>query len=234
MIAILDSNTIEFKKHLESPALTGIFSRTYPAHFNRLVPRKIRMLKHVTSDLPAFLPRVGLAKAGEVYYASTSRNGAVCAILPGGKMIGVKPDEFEVVEWSHPDGKPRLPMHDSEIIEFIRITGRKFGNHKGLDEAERRPWSHIRWAISGVCELFREVVNLRQQAEIQRQALKTVAASFCPRCEYGWDQAQRVDAGEWCHVATRSPGGVDIPPEPCEATALWEFIRELEGTADGN
>lgn len=41
------------------------------------------------------------AIAGEIYFAWTNAHGALSAVLPGGNL-GLKPDEFEVVEWADP------------------------------------------------------------------------------------------------------------------------------------
>ena len=57
------------------------------------------MVATVRPDWPA---RGRPAVAGEIYEAWTNSHGAVSAILPDGHL-GVKPDEFEIVEWSSPE-----------------------------------------------------------------------------------------------------------------------------------
>lgn len=36
---------------------------------------------------------------GNEYYVWVNSYGAVSAILPNGEQLGLKPDEFEVIEW---------------------------------------------------------------------------------------------------------------------------------------
>lgn len=76
----------------------------YP--FGDKVPAKIRMRQTVTADP---MPGIGLAflngeppplaLIGVEYPCWTNKYGAVCAVFPNGKMLGVKPHEFEVSEW---------------------------------------------------------------------------------------------------------------------------------------
>jgi hypothetical protein len=73
----------------------------YP--FGDRVPSKIRMLRTVTSDVP--FQREGdvlVAVGSTVHNAWTNSYGAVAAVLPDGRKLGVKPGEFEVVEWLTP------------------------------------------------------------------------------------------------------------------------------------
>lgn len=71
----------------------------YP--FGNRVPKTIRMRQTVTSDLAFLLPndhdQVAVVQAK--YPAWTNSYGAVCAVFPDGRKLGVKPNEFEVVEW---------------------------------------------------------------------------------------------------------------------------------------
>jgi hypothetical protein len=89
---------------VDCPALkVRHIDKGYP--FGDRVPSKIKMRRTVTSDYPMFL-RPGeamlLAIGGEVYEAWTNSYGAVAAVMPNGKNLGVKPDEFEVIEWTTP------------------------------------------------------------------------------------------------------------------------------------
>jgi hypothetical protein len=96
------------EKTLESPALKyqcdeiGTFA--YPARWKGKVPLKVRMLKTVTSDIPMIFPDSAdmITIAKNEYYVNVNSYGAVSAILPNGKQLGLKPDEFEVVEF-HPE-----------------------------------------------------------------------------------------------------------------------------------
>lgn len=81
------------------PAMKWI-SDDYPARFNRRVPKVIRMLKTVESDVLWVKEYNGLvAEIQMLYPAWTNSYGAVAAVLDDGRKLGVKPDEFEVVEW---------------------------------------------------------------------------------------------------------------------------------------
>lgn len=87
----------------DSPALKHR-SKHYPAHFAERVPRLVRMLCNVRSDLPAIAfinddRGFPFAAAGRIYPCTVNSHGAVAAILPNGQELGVKPDEFEVMEW---------------------------------------------------------------------------------------------------------------------------------------
>jgi hypothetical protein len=77
-------------------------SNDYPERFNRRVPKVIRMLRTVQADgLVRMLPeyRDLIAYYEELYPAWTNSYGAVAAVLDDGRKLGVKPDEFEVVEF---------------------------------------------------------------------------------------------------------------------------------------
>lgn len=87
---------------LESPALVEKLVG-YP--FGREVPLEIRMLTTVESDIPFFVSSSRrMAVFGKVYPCWVNSFGAVAAILPNGDVLGVKPDEFEVVAWHPKEG----------------------------------------------------------------------------------------------------------------------------------
>lgn len=71
----------------------------YP--FGDRVPAKVRMLRTVTSDFPFFLDKgkMLMAEYGRTYVAWTNSYGAVAAVMDNGKNLGLKPGEFEVIEW---------------------------------------------------------------------------------------------------------------------------------------
>jgi hypothetical protein len=95
----------QYLQFLASPALTDQ-SDIYPARFEGRVPKLIRPTRFVRSDLPAIIvgSDVSVTPHG-VYYATTNRNGAVCAVRSAsrGDALGLKPDEYEVVEWAAPE-----------------------------------------------------------------------------------------------------------------------------------
>lgn len=75
----------------------------YP--FGERVPKRVRMMQTVTSD---FLPGTTISVADgdplvavnrQSFDAWTNSYGAVAVHMPDGRKLGVKPGEFEVVEW---------------------------------------------------------------------------------------------------------------------------------------
>lgn len=84
---------------IDCPALED--ASALPERFGGRVPRTVRMLRDVKSDLDFFLrtnriERSMVARSGEIYPAWTNRLGAVCVQFANGERLGVKPDEFEV------------------------------------------------------------------------------------------------------------------------------------------
>lgn len=84
---------------IDCPALhKRAIDKGYP--FGDRVPKIIRMSQTVTSDLAFLLPNSEhVAVVGAAYPAWTNSYGAVAAVFPDGEKLGVKPGEFEVVEW---------------------------------------------------------------------------------------------------------------------------------------
>lgn len=88
---------------IDCPALHKL-SEHYPARFGGRIPKTIRMLKTVLPDMTG-VPVLDAQCEGIIaeiachYPAWTNSHGAVCAVLDNGQKIGVKPDEFEVIEW---------------------------------------------------------------------------------------------------------------------------------------
>lgn len=87
-------------------ALTFIDPVHYPARYQTKIPLKVKMVQTVMSDLPFFLPEAKesdypVAVGGNEYYVSVNSYGAVTAIFDDGRQLGLKPGEFEVIEF-HP------------------------------------------------------------------------------------------------------------------------------------
>lgn len=86
-----------------SPALTwksdkkGAFA--YPPNFRGRVPLMVKVLSDSQSDIPTKDISVQKDKR---YYVWVNSYGAVSAILPNGEQLGLKPSEFEVIEWHQP------------------------------------------------------------------------------------------------------------------------------------
>lgn len=83
----------------ESPAF-AYKSYSYP--YGERQPYKVKMLKTVESDL-SFMVLKETAVEGEVYEVYTNSNGAMSVYLPSGNRLGIKPGEFEIVEWYEED-----------------------------------------------------------------------------------------------------------------------------------
>lgn len=61
-------------------------------------PKRVRILKRVISEI---LTRPSLwANPGEEYECDVNPHGAVSIRFLDGNLLGVKPDEFEVIEWT--------------------------------------------------------------------------------------------------------------------------------------
>lgn len=98
-----------------SPALTHQ-SKGYPANYRGRVPKKIRMAKTLYPDEVC---GISLGKPGtmleldQVYFCWVNSHGAVAGWCDNGEKLGVKPGEFDVVEWY--DAKPpNAPAHRPE------------------------------------------------------------------------------------------------------------------------
>lgn len=88
-----------------SPALT-FQSEHYPASWFGKVPKRVRMATSVRPDFPFFLvegKKNMVAQKGMEYEVYVNSQGAIAAILPEGEL-GLKPYEFEIIEWWHKKG----------------------------------------------------------------------------------------------------------------------------------
>lgn len=59
---------------------------------------RIRMVCNVRPDFPFLCPSGTILRIGKEYDAITNPNGAVIAICENGEKLGVKPNEFVIVE----------------------------------------------------------------------------------------------------------------------------------------
>lgn len=83
---------------MSSPALT-YQSDSYPPVWRGKVPKRVNIVITVHPDMP-FLAKPGTcAHGGEDYYVTVNSHGAIAAILPNGERLGLKPYEFEIIEW---------------------------------------------------------------------------------------------------------------------------------------
>jgi hypothetical protein len=83
-----------------SPALTTQ-SKYYPANYRGRVPKKIKMAKTLYPDLP-WMPGIKpgtMLELNMVYDCWVNSHGAVAGWCDNGEKLGVKPGEFDVVEW---------------------------------------------------------------------------------------------------------------------------------------
>jgi hypothetical protein len=97
---------------MDSPALKYRDPEDYPECFNDRVPKKVKMLQTVKSDLPFDLGGDLFARVDQEYLVSVNSYGAVTALFPDGQKLGLKPHEFEVVEYHEQDN--RKENHDKE------------------------------------------------------------------------------------------------------------------------
>lgn len=88
---------------VDCPALHARhIAKGYP--FGHRVPKTVRLKQTVTTDLipgtHIFIsPDPLVAVNSTTYPAWTNSYGAVAAVISEGRHLGLKPDEFEVVEW---------------------------------------------------------------------------------------------------------------------------------------
>jgi hypothetical protein len=90
------------ENRIDCPALHKR-SKIYP--FGERVPCTVRMVKSVTADP---MPGIGLAyikgavpvaNQDDIYHVWTNSHGAVAAVMPDGRHLGLRPGEFEVHTW---------------------------------------------------------------------------------------------------------------------------------------
>lgn len=87
-------------KSESSPALIKQVKAQYPAKFKGRVPLRIRLTKTIIPDL-AYVSNesIDMLGGGEEYYVWVNAYGYIYAILPDGKNLRLKPDEYDVIEW---------------------------------------------------------------------------------------------------------------------------------------
>lgn len=71
------------------------------------------MLRNVHPDFPPMRESGTVALNADIYEAWTNSHGAVCAICANGELLGLKPHEFEVVEWHE---EPKAPGENGEAF----------------------------------------------------------------------------------------------------------------------
>jgi len=80
-----------------SPALRQQ-EKDYPERFERRVPVRIKVLRNVHGH-PVMTTPGTFATMGKIYEAWTNSHGAVSAICDNGVLLGLYPEEFEVLEY---------------------------------------------------------------------------------------------------------------------------------------
>jgi hypothetical protein len=83
----------------KSPALNMQHSAQYPKRYNGRVPLKIKCLKTVLTDAWFMGHDKVVCEGQKEYHVWVNAYGYTHAILPSGKLIQLKPDEYEVIEW---------------------------------------------------------------------------------------------------------------------------------------
>lgn len=96
----METSTVATK--FDSPALKCQTADYYPASWRGKVPARVRMCKTVTAD---FIVAVASPDAHPVaqndadYDVWVNSQGAVAAIFEDGRQLGLRPYEFEIIEW---------------------------------------------------------------------------------------------------------------------------------------
>lgn len=95
---------VQFRFHSDMPE-----DATFNYPYGNRVPKRIRLARPVApfmDDGPFMMKLLqgasGEARghdSGETFWAYTNSYGAVCLIRDDGSKLGVKPGEFDVVEW---------------------------------------------------------------------------------------------------------------------------------------
>ena len=97
---------------IDCPAL---HSRSDGYPFGDRIPRTVRMVKTVTADPMPVLGysyingAIPTAVISQTFPAWTNKHGAVSAVMPDGKTLGLKPGEFEIASWH--DATPQKPLY---------------------------------------------------------------------------------------------------------------------------
>lgn len=129
-------------------------SEHYPRSFGSRTPKTIRMLRDVRPDALCAIADPATAKMravrGAEYPAYTNSHGAICAIFPDGEKLGVKPGEFEVVEWFEADG--------------VTVT-------RGPEEPESLPWTGGPMSIARALEITGACVRTAAALEIDGERI---------------------------------------------------------------
>lgn len=81
---------------------------------------QIRMLENVRPDL-LFLAKPGtILRCGKVYEATANKYGTVSGVCDNGEVLGVKPDEFEIVGEVREVCIPSCEQHEG--LNSIRVS----------------------------------------------------------------------------------------------------------------
>lgn len=86
---------------MSTEMIPALYSKSehYPQRFKGKVPKLVRILKTVKPDFPFNIHAGENAIEGKIYPVWTNCHGAVAAYLDNDRKLGLKPDEFEVVDW---------------------------------------------------------------------------------------------------------------------------------------
>jgi hypothetical protein len=103
----------------DSPALREQ-SAHYPAAWNGRVPKRVRMLCYVCPDAPVdIFDERGSFWPSDIADCVVNKHGAVSAVRTTGDLLGVKPSEFEVVEW-HEQPETKGPTEQEAVRQQQR------------------------------------------------------------------------------------------------------------------
>jgi hypothetical protein len=141
-------------KIIDCPALTHR-SGDYPSRFNGAVPWIIEAAEDVQSEVYQFtlspLDASLRVIRGQQYPSWTNSHGAVCAVLPDGRKLGLKPHEFRVVRWYAINTCPGCNLPTGEGANFCASCGKEIaeqielGQQRLIEATERMRRENDEW-----------------------------------------------------------------------------------------
>lgn len=118
---------------------------------------RVRARHRVTADWPSIIDPAGdlLCEAGKVYPAHIAEMGAVSAVMPNGKHLGLKPGEFDFVcpyadgETVLEHGGPRWAVRPRDSFLYVRETWRALHRFESRRPSEVPAGSYVWYEADG-------------------------------------------------------------------------------------
>lgn len=133
------------------------------------VPAKVRILKYVAADHPAHEAQGYFINSGS-YECKSNKHGAVSVRANNGWWLGLKLDEFEVIEWRKNNLEPTKP-YMLETLYFekssIGVKPKKFWLEDRVADLKRACISRIEQGmqINIVHSWIDEIIELQTQLQ---------------------------------------------------------------------